>query len=184
MEDRKNRGFSHVIRVYYRFFSILSLLEQEKKKKRTEQVMVVSDAEEKTNSANYLSKYPVSRLSPAFDLIDLAREVAKADDFLSVQTEGKLKILADQIRSLQQQAKRVLEEAKWNQELHRAECSFQKKVGATYHFYKKNDDVLICSMLSPQDWKGQPPHAFLGSYRLDNDMGWKELTDESHDSSS
>ncbi|OOZ41039.1 hypothetical protein BOW53_05855 [Solemya pervernicosa gill symbiont] len=26
-------------------------------------------------------------------------------------------------------------------------------------------------MLSPQEW-GEPPHAYLGSYRLENDMSW------------
>jgi hypothetical protein len=27
-------------------------------------------------------------------------------------------------------------------------------------------------MLSPEDWGGQPPKPFRGSYRLENDMSW------------
>ena len=69
----------------------------------------MSESKDSNNEKNrdYLSPYPVSRLSPAFDLVDLAKEIARADDMLSVQTNGKLKLLAGQIRELQEEAKRI-----------------------------------------------------------------------------
>jgi hypothetical protein len=32
-------------------------------------------------------------------------------------------------------------------------------------------------MLSPQDWRGSPPHEFLGSYRLEQDWSWTRAQD-------
>ena len=41
-------------------------------------------------------------------------------------------------------------------------------------------------MLSPADWRGEPPHPFLGSYRLEADYSWTpadkaDVTDETGD---
>ena len=30
-------------------------------------------------------------------------------------------------------------------------------------------------MLSPEDWRGSPPDAFEGSFRLESDMSWTPL---------
>ncbi len=127
---------------------------------------------EKANLKEFASPYPVSRLAPANELIDLAKEISRADDLLALQASGKLKVLAKQMRLLQEEAQQILKETLRNQELHKAPCGFQKKIGQVYHLYKKIDGTLQFSMLSPEDWKGRPPHDFLGSYRLDNDMSW------------
>lgn len=123
----------------------------------------------------HLSTYPVSRLAPPFDLIDLARDIAKADDMLSLQTEGKLRLLAEQIRNLQDEALKILQETKKNQDLHRAECGFQKRVGHVYHLYRKEGDTLFFSMISPEEWGDRLTHAYVGSYRLEPDMSWTEV---------
>lgn len=123
---------------------------------------------------DHLSTYPVSRLAPSFELVDLAKEISRADDMLSVQTSGKLRLLADRIRSLQEEAHKILQETKRNQEIHRAECGFQKKAGQTYHLYRKSDGTLSLSLLSPADWGESMPYAYEGSYRLESDMTWSE----------
>lgn len=119
-----------------------------------------------------IALYPVSRLSPPIELVDLAREIQQADQFINTRVGAKLQIIADQITSLQNKARTILEEARQEQELHRAQCSFKKKVGCTYHLYKRRDGSCYVSMLSPQDWQGKPPHPFAGSYRLEADMSW------------
>lgn len=129
-------------------------------------------------SKEHLSPYPVSRLAPSFELVDLAREIARADDLLSMQTGGKLKLLADQIRGLQQEALAILEKTRRDQQLHRALCNFAKKPGQIYHLYAKEDQSLIFSLLSPADWKGRQPYRFEGSFRLESDMSWTEMDDE------
>jgi hypothetical protein len=118
------------------------------------------------------SPYPVSRLAPTHDLVDTARQIAEADQILGTVVHGKLAVIAEQIRSLQEQARRLMAEAQQHAALHRARCSFQKRVGHTYHLYVRPDGSSYFSMLSPAEWRSGPPHAFEGSYRLEPDMSW------------
>lgn len=123
------------------------------------------------------SPYPMSRLSAPHDLIDVAREIQAADSLLGAVTGGKLEAIARQIRALQEEAARTLQEAKAAAELHRATCNFKKVVGQTYHLYRRSDGALYFSLLSPQDWGEKPPHAFQGSYRLEADMRFTPAED-------
>jgi hypothetical protein len=117
------------------------------------------------------SPYPVSRLAPAHDLVDTARQIAEADNVIGTVVHSKLTVIADQIRALQERAREILEEAVDAAELHRAACNFPKKVGHIYHLYRRPAGSLYFSMLSPEDW-GEPPHEYLDSYRLEADMSW------------
>ena len=121
------------------------------------------------------SPYPVSRLAPSIELVDLAQQIAHADNMLATQTEGKLRVIAEQIHRLQEAAKVVLEEAQQAQQLHRAKCNFKRIPGKVYHLYQQQSGEMLFSMLSPSEWGGAPPHTFMGSYRLENDMGWSEV---------
>jgi hypothetical protein len=109
-------------------------------------------------------------LSAKIDLIDVAREIQAADTVLSAVAGGKLEAIARQIRALQQEAARTLEEARQDAELHRVHCSFKKIPGKLYHLYERSNAERYFSLLSPDDWSGKPPHAFHGSYRLEADM--------------
>ena len=118
------------------------------------------------------SPYPVSRLAPSFGLVELAQELEQADQMVSGRANAQLAQIAGQIRALQAQAREVLEAAKDDMQLHRAKCNFRKIPGKVYHLYRHAGGELHFSMLSPQDWRGQPPQEFVGSYRLQNDMSW------------
>ena len=123
------------------------------------------------------SPYPVSRLAPAYDLVDVAKEIQQADATMGLVVSGKLMLIADQIRHLQEQARQILEATQRNGALHRVPCSFKKKPGDIYHLYRRDDGTLYFSLLSPDDWQGQPPHAFEGSYRIEADMSWTAARD-------
>jgi len=118
------------------------------------------------------SPYPVSRLGAAVDLVDIAREISTADSHINTRVSSKLELIADQIRHLQSEARNVLEAAQRDQQLHRAQCNFKRIPGKLYHLYQRSDDTTYFSMLGPDEWGGKPPHAFSGSYRLENDMSW------------
>lgn len=120
----------------------------------------------------HASPYPVSRLAPAHDLVDMAREIAEADHMLGTVASAKLEVIAEQIRQLQAQARTVLKQAENNATLHRARCSFQRRIGQTYHLYARDDGEHYFSLLGPDEWHGDPPHRFCGSYRLEPDMSW------------
>jgi hypothetical protein len=126
----------------------------------------------KHQGADHASPYPVSRLAPAFDLVDVAREIQKADALIVDVASEKLRIIAEQIQALQDQARAILEDARRDADLHRAVCNFVKRPGKIYHLYRKADGTPYFSMLSPDDWKGAPPDAFEGSFRLELDSSW------------
>jgi hypothetical protein len=125
------------------------------------------------------------------DLIELARYVEQADSHTKAIAGGKLELISDQIKALQAQARKVLEDARRDVELSHAKCNFQRRPGRTYHLYKKKPgdrekvtnlpnhpadtlqgEEVFFSMLSPNEWGGNPPHEYLDSYRLEYDMSW------------
>lgn len=118
------------------------------------------------------SPYPVQRLAPVHDLVDAAKTIAEADRMIGVVVGAKLQVIADQIRALQAQARQILEDAQEAAALHRAECRFARRPGQVYWLYRRADDSLYFSMLSPDDWRGHPPHTFVGAYRLQADASW------------
>ena len=129
--------------------------------------------------ADHSAPYPVSRLAPGFGLVDLAREIERADQAVSGRLSAQLQVIADQVKALQAQAREVLEQARDDQRLHHARCAFRRMPGHTYHLYREADGSLAFSMLSPDDWNGRPPKPFLGSFRLEPDMSWTPA-DEAH----
>ena len=122
--------------------------------------------------------YPVSRLAPATELVDLAQSIAEADKTIQSHVSGKLHVIAEQIKTLQDQARQILEQAQHDQILHRAKCQCKRIIGHTYFLYEKDDTQLYFSMLSPEDWSGSPPHEFKGAYRLEQDMSWTPMKDK------
>jgi hypothetical protein len=125
--------------------------------------------------AGRASPYPLSRLSPRIELVDVAREIQEADRLLGAVVGGQLEVIAEQIRGLQDRARAILERAELSAQLHRATCSFKKRPGHIYHLYRRGPDSVYLSMLSPEEWSGSPPHPFEGSYRLEADMSWTRI---------
>jgi hypothetical protein len=121
------------------------------------------------------ASYPVSRLAPSFDLVDVAREVQEADRLLGAVVGGQLQVIADQIRALQDQARALMSRAEVNAKLHRAACNLKKRPGHVYHLYRRSEDDAYFSLLSPTEWGGQPPHEFEGSYRLELDLSFTRV---------
>ncbi len=116
--------------------------------------------------------YPVRTLDPPIRLVDRAREIEQAHLSLKTHAAGKLDVIARQIRGLQEEARRILEQAERDAALHRVQCAFEKRPGMDLHLYEKADGERYFSMLSPEEW-GTPPHAFRGTFRLQTDAGFE-----------
>lgn len=123
------------------------------------------------------SKYPMSRLAAKFEPIDQESALVDIKKTLGNVTHGKLSVIVDQIRYLQEQAKKIIFLEEKNMELHKASCQFEKRIGQTYYLYARGLEELYFSLLSPNDWGGNPPHTFKGSYHLEPDMSWSEVLD-------
>ena len=124
------------------------------------------------------SPYGQSRLAPAIELVDVAREIAQANALIGAATADKLGLIAEQIRALQDQAREILVKARRDTVLHTAECRFQKVTGQTYHLYRKGEGeeaTYYFSMLSPEDWRSHPPDPFEGSYRVEADLSFTSV---------
>jgi hypothetical protein len=121
--------------------------------------------------------YPVSRLSAPISLVETAREIERAEQWIASTSNAKLETIAAQMRALRAQAEDVLRKAKQDAALHRAEARFVRHPGKVYHLYSRGPGDDYWSLLSPEDWAGKTPHAFLGSYRLEADQSWTPLGD-------
>jgi hypothetical protein len=119
--------------------------------------------------------YALSRMAPSFSLVDVAAEIEKADAMLATTTGGKLGLIADQIRRLQEQARSMLERAQRDAMLHRARCRFEKKPGGVYHLYLKDDGERWFSLMAPEEWIGAQPQTFEGTFRLEIDMSFTRV---------
>ncbi|XP_052864986.1 uncharacterized protein C1orf50 homolog [Anopheles cruzii] len=110
----------------------------------------------------------------ANDIVSLAKEIQSADVAVTNNACAKLVLIAEQVRFLQQQAKKILEETQTAQELHHAACNFRKIPGKVYHLYRRESGQTYFSMLSPDEWgsTGACKHQHLGSYKLEHDQTW------------
>lgn len=130
----------------------------------------------KHEGAQRTSPYPLSRLAPAHDLVDVAKRIAEADAMVGAVASGKLGVIAEQIRALQDEARRILDETRRDLDLHRARCSFVRRPGQTYHLYRRREDgELWFSMIAPDEWRGATASDFEGSFRLELDQSWTRV---------
>jgi hypothetical protein len=134
-----------------------------------------SQGERPEDSSHRSSPYPVSRLSAKVSLVDAAREIEAADQWIASTATAQLATIAEQMQRLREQASAVLAKAHEDAELHRAEARFHRLPGKIYHLYERADGKRYWSLLSPQDWNGKPPHRFVASYRLEADQSWTPL---------
>lgn len=123
----------------------------------------------------HLMPFGSSTNAPAIRLVDRAREIENAMEFVETGVHGKIDLIAKQIRALQKEAEEILTAAQRDVRLHTAKCNFEKQIGGIYHLYEKNGNEIYFSILSPNDWGGNPPHKFLGSYCLEKDRGFQEV---------
>lgn len=79
-------------------------------------------------------------------------EIFQADQFTRATAGSKLSVIAEQVRFLQEQARKVLEEAALSKELHHIACNFKKIPGKIYYVYKKPgvNGRKYMSMISPE----------------------------------
>ncbi|MFN3603580.1 MAG: DUF2452 domain-containing protein [Leptonema sp. (in: bacteria)] len=136
-----------------------------------EPLEVMENLEEKNEA---FLPYPTKTSDPPFSLVDKAKEIEKSDLWIQTSVNQKLNFILEQIRSLQEKAKQIIEKAEEDARLHRVQCNFEKKPGMIIHLYQKQENVLYFSLLSPEEW-GTPPHKYLGSYQLQADMSFEKI---------
>jgi hypothetical protein len=105
------------------------------------------------------------------DLVELATQIQTADAFTRSNVCNKLQVIADQVRFLHEQARRILEETKEAENLHHfawydlkfnitctilltffyfKQSNFKKVPGKVYYLYQRPSGQKYFAMLSPE----------------------------------
>lgn len=158
----------------------MSLQLQTVAEKQRDQLLVPANA---AAESQLVSPFATRRMDDPHDLVALAQYVSSADNYTKATVGGKLELISEQIKALQAQARRVLEEAQRDVQLNHAKCNFQRQPGQIYHLYRRVSQgadgeeagTSYFSMLSPAEWGHRRTDEFLGSYRLEADMSWTPL---------
>ncbi|KAL6068198.1 hypothetical protein STEG23_035245 [Scotinomys teguina] len=124
-----------------------------------------------------VSPYHTNRVGDPLDLVALAEQVQKADEFIRANATNKLTVIAEQIQHLQEQARKVLEDARRDADLHHVACNMVKKPGNIYYLYQRESGQQYFSIISPEEWGAGCPHDFLGAYKLQHDLSWTAYED-------
>ncbi|XP_075800887.1 uncharacterized protein C1orf50 homolog [Microtus pennsylvanicus] len=124
-----------------------------------------------------VSPYHTNRVGDPLDLVALAEQVQKADEFIRANATNKLTVIAEQIQHLQEQARKVLEDARRDADLHHVACNMVKKPGSIYYLYQRESGQQYFSIISPEEWGAGCPHGFLGAYKLQHDLSWTPYED-------
>ena len=119
--------------------------------------------------------YATRTMDPPISLVESAKEIEKAELSIQSHVHSKLDLIAGQIKALQQEAAKIIDEANLNVELHQVKCNFEKKIGRAMYLYRKKGGENFFSMLSPADWGGNPPGEFQGAYVLKADSSFEEI---------
>lgn len=124
-----------------------------------------------------VSPYHTHRVGDPLDLVALAEQVQKADEFIRANATSKLSVIAEQVQYLQEQARKVLEDAHRDADLHHIACNMVKKPGNIYYLYQRESGQRYFSIISPKEWGAGCPHDFLGAYKLQHDLSWTPYED-------
>ncbi|KAF5901042.1 hypothetical protein DAT39_009244, partial [Clarias magur] len=108
------------------------------------------EANSNPSSMVLVNSYHTNRVGDPMDLVALAQQVQKGDEFVRANACNKLTVIAEQIRYLQEQARKVLEDAKRDADLHHAACNVVKKPGNMYYLYVRESGQRYFSILSPK----------------------------------
>ncbi|KAK1340079.1 hypothetical protein QTO34_018643 [Cnephaeus nilssonii] len=124
-----------------------------------------------------VNPYLTHRAGDPLDLVALAEQVQKADEFVRANATNKLTVIAEQIQHLQEQARKVLEDARRDADLHHIACNIVKKPGNIYYLYQRESGQQYFSIISPKEWGTSCPHDFIGAYKLQHDLSWTPFED-------
>ncbi|XP_014781575.1 uncharacterized protein C1orf50 homolog [Octopus bimaculoides] len=113
--------------------------------------------------------------SSPVDLVELAQQIQKGNEFIRANAINRLTVIADQIKYLQDQAKKVLEESHRDGMLHHVACNIVKKPGHVYYLYKKPTGQDFLSIISPEEWGPTCSNDFIGAFRLEHDQSWTPI---------
>ncbi|CAC5367147.1 Uncharacterized protein C1orf50 homolog,Uncharacterized protein C1orf50 [Mytilus coruscus] len=139
------------------------------------QAVQLVEANRRPTGVQLVNTERTNKHADPMDLVALAQTIQKADEMTKARVGSKLTVIADQIRYLQEQAKKHLEDAKRDNIIHHAACNLVKRPGTMYYMYERESGQKYMSILSPEEWGAGCPHIFVGAYKLEYDLSWTPI---------
>ena len=116
--------------------------------------------------------------------IDKGRVKGRAVAAMYEQTDIQLSQIKEQIDLLAAQARKLHERVQLSEEIYQTDMNFEPLIGRVYYLYRRKNGKTVLSMVSPQEWGGKPPYAFVASVKMLADHTWEvmETASEEEDS--
>ncbi|HOJ63898.1 MAG TPA: DUF2452 domain-containing protein [Spirochaetota bacterium] len=124
-----------------------------------------------------ISSIPTRTSDPKISIVDQAKEIEKASEILTLKVNSKLEVILKQIKFLQEEAKKIINEAYQDIELHKVRCSFEKKPEEIIYLYKDDKKDLFFSRISPEEWGEMINYEYLGAYKMRIDRSFEKIDD-------
>lgn len=118
-----------------------------------------------------LNSYRATRRE-AGDLEKLVETLKNSETHVKNTAYNKLDVIAEQIKFLQKQAHKILENASKDTQLHSIPCNFVKVPGQIYHLYERPNGDKLWSMVSPSEFGSTCKNKAIGSYRMEVDRSF------------
>ena len=106
----------------------------------------------------------------------------KADKFTRAVAGSKLSAIAEQVKFLQAQANKCLQDAQRDKEINHMACNMVRRPGNVYYIYKRKSVIKnqisteYMSLIAPEEWGPDGPE-FVTAYKLNHDMTWTPMAD-------
>ncbi|CAF0965459.1 unnamed protein product [Didymodactylos carnosus] len=120
-------------------------------------------------------------VSDPMDLVNLARQIETCDQFIRANVSNRLQVIVNQMNFLRDEAQRIMDKAKRDDELNHCACNLVRKPGQIYYYYQRDSGQKYMSIMGPSDWltsSNKCPHKFLGAYLLEFDNSWTKIATE------
>ena len=107
--------------------------------------------------------------------IDVSSVKGRAVQAMRDQTDMHKGQIYEQIELLARQVKEI-EYRKWvSEQIYGADMSFEPSINKTYHLYQRKNEVLLLSLVSPDEWgrRGHPFKEYIATVKLLADHTWE-----------
>ena len=105
---------------------------------------------------------------------DLAAPSIKLDDvdgWKQTQVSQVNKFFSTKYDELKQQLLDLYEEIAWNELVYTSEIRFVPVVGQIYYLYKRDDNSIFLSLITPEEWNQE----FVGATKIDTNNKWTKV---------
>ncbi len=122
------------------------------------------------------SPIPLQISSPSIKPEDRKLIKGFAVEAMQLKAQQQINLLKKQAELIMAQARELEERVEISMQIYEATMRFSPTMGMTYHLYKRKDDEVIMSLVSPEEWGlSFPFKTYIATVKLLADHTWEIL---------